>query len=120
MTNKITKKDYFNKLLAIEEVAQSEKLTKFISHEIELLDKKNSSKSSKTSKSQDEVKAKVLEVLENEPNKLFTATEIAKELEFEYSVNKIAPQLKKLVAEELVIRTEEKRKSYFQLNKIED
>ena len=42
VTRKMTKKDCFNALLAIEEVANNENLVLFINHEIELLEKKNS------------------------------------------------------------------------------
>ena len=40
MTNKMTKRDYFNALKGIEAVASDETLVAFIDHEIELLDKK--------------------------------------------------------------------------------
>lgn len=39
-TKKITKRDNFNKLLTIEEVAKDTQLVEFINHELELLDKK--------------------------------------------------------------------------------
>ena len=45
MTKKMTKKDYFNELLTIKEVAESEKLVAFIEHELELLAKKNTTAS---------------------------------------------------------------------------
>ena len=40
MSNKLTKRDYFNSLLAINEVASRPELVKFIEHELELLEKK--------------------------------------------------------------------------------
>ena len=41
MTNKMTKKDYFNTLLTIADVKANESLVKFIENELELLAKKN-------------------------------------------------------------------------------
>ena len=39
--NKKTKRDYFNELLAIADVASKAELVSFINHELELLEKKN-------------------------------------------------------------------------------
>ena len=38
---KVTKRDNFNALLKIEEVASTEQLVEFVNHELELLDKKS-------------------------------------------------------------------------------
>ena len=51
-TKKLTKRDYFNQLLKLDEVKGNEKLVKFISHELELLAKKNASDKSKLSATQ--------------------------------------------------------------------
>ena len=48
MTKKMTKKDYFNELKNIPAVAENEALMNFIDHEIELLEKKNSSEKKPT------------------------------------------------------------------------
>ena len=45
MANKITKRDNYNALLNIPEVASNAELVAFINHEIELLDRKNKAKS---------------------------------------------------------------------------
>ena len=53
MTNtKMTKKDYFKALLAIEEVNANSAMVNFINHEIELLEKKNGKR--KPTKTQEE------------------------------------------------------------------
>ena len=52
---KVTKRDNFNKLMAIEAVAADEELVAFIQHEIDLLDKKSASK--KSAKNSDANKA---------------------------------------------------------------
>lgn len=52
MMNKITKRDNFELLLTIEDVANNERLVEFINHELELL--KNKSKSRKSSKDKPE------------------------------------------------------------------
>ena len=49
---KMTKKDYFNALLEIKEVKENKAMVDFINHELELLEKKNASKSSKQTKTQ--------------------------------------------------------------------
>ena len=49
---KMTKKDYFNALLEIKEVKENKAMVDFIKHELELLEKKNASKSNKQTKNQ--------------------------------------------------------------------
>ena len=49
---KMTKRDYFNALLEIKEVKENKAMVDFINHELELLEKKNASKSSKQTKTQ--------------------------------------------------------------------
>ncbi len=46
-TKKMTKKDYFNKLLEIPAVIENEELTAFVEHELELLANKNKAKGEK-------------------------------------------------------------------------
>lgn len=112
---KITKKDYFMQLLEI--VGDSDELTSFINHEIELLDKKNLTKSVKVLEKDKEIVSKILEVLQD--NKNLKCTEIAKTLEYEYSAQKISAMLKKLVDSGKVERTTEKRVSYFNIKEVE-
>ena len=115
---KLTKRDYFGKLLAIEEVAKDEKLVKFIEHELELLAKKNASgdgKQTATQKANEELKNSIVEELENAPDRLFTITEMIKEFECckPYVNQKISALVNQLAKENRIARIEDKRKAYF-------
>ena len=116
MTKKMTKKDHFNMLKAIPEVAQNEALMNFIEHEIELLEKKNSSekKPTATQKANEGFKAKIVEVLKANDNPM-TITEIQKadnELG-EMSNQRVSALVRQLKDEGLVERIEDKKKAYF-------
>jgi len=115
---KMTKRDHFNKLLAIDEVARDEKLVKFIEHELELLAKKNASgegKQTATQKANEEIKNGIVEELENEPERLFTITEMIKEFDCckPFVNQKISNLANQLVKENRIAKIEEKRKSFF-------
>ena len=116
MTKKMTKKDHFNMLKAIPEVAQNEALMNFIEHEIELLEKKNSSekKPTATQKANEGFKAKIVEVLKANDNPM-TITEIQKadnELG-EMPNQRVSALVRQLKDEGLVERIEDKKKAYF-------
>ena len=116
MTKKMTKKDHFNMLKAIPEVAQNEILMNFIDHEIELLEKKNSSEKKPTAqqKANESFKAKIVEVLKANKNPM-TITEIQKadnELG-EMSNQRVSALVRQLKDEGLVERIEDKKKAYF-------
>ena len=70
-TKKLTKRDHFNALLAIADVAQNQTLVDFINHELELLAKKNSSEKKPTAVqiANEGIKADILEGME--ANKLY-------------------------------------------------
>ena len=51
---KTTKRDYYEMLLKIDDVASSPELTRFVKHEIELLDRKNKSRSGELTETQKE------------------------------------------------------------------
>ena len=117
-TKKMTKKDYFNALKAIDEVSKNAELIKFIDHEIELLDRKNSSdrKLSKNAVENVNLKAEILKIMKKEPDRLFTATEIWKQMENwdDLSNQRISALLKQLKEEGKIKKIEEKKKSLFQ------
>ena len=121
MTNKkITKRDYFNTLLGIAEVKANPELVKFIEHELELLAKKNASGENKMTASQkanEGVKSEILECMANEPNRLFTITEMIKEFECckDLSLPKVTALVTQLKNEDKVVRVKEKRKAYFKI-----
>jgi hypothetical protein len=113
---KMTKRDYFNSLLAIEEVKGNEKLVKFIEHELELLAKKNSAEKKPTAVqiANEGIKSVILETLK-ESGKMMTISEMQKvnaELG-EMSNQRISALVRQLIADEKVERIEDKRKAYF-------
>ena len=125
MKDKMTKKDWFETIRAFLEESDfepKEEALNFLSHEIELLNKKSSSgKKTKNQKENEEIKKLILVALElfGEP---VTVTTMIKE---NSEMNKLSPQklsalLKQLVESEEVVRTVEKRVPYFSLAKEEE
>ena len=113
---KMTKRDYFNELLTIAEVKANKAMVDFINHELELLEKKNASKSSTETKTQKEnagIKENLLN--EMEQGKKYTISDMLKELACckELTNQKVSALVRQLVADGVLVRTEEKRKAYF-------
>ena len=113
---KMTKRDYFNELLEIAEVKENKAMVDFINHELELLEKKNASKSSTETKTQKEnagIKENLLN--EMEQGKRYTISDMLKELPCckELTNQKVSALVRQLIAEDKVVRIEEKRKAYF-------
>ena len=115
---KMTKRDYFNELLNIGEVKENKAMVDFINHELELLEKKNASKSSTETKTQKE-NAGIKENLLNEmvSGKKYTISDMQKELVCckELTNQKISALVRQLMESGDLKRTEEKRKAYFEL-----
>lgn len=97
---KMTKKEMYMELLALEEVKANKTMIEFINHEIELLSKSRKSDNSKSKKEYEELKAKVLEYLEKAPKS--KTSDIAKALDV--TSQKTTPILTKMVGENLIIR----------------
>ena len=116
-TKKITKRDRFNALLALSEVQADADLVAFIEHEIELLDKKNSSEKKLTAQqtANEGIKDAIVESMEE--NRLYTVTEIIKEVAEcnELTNQRVSALLRQLISEGKVVKTIDKRKSYFQI-----
>ena len=114
MANKKTKKDLF--LEVREVVAGNEELVAFVDHELELLDKKASTKSTKVNDEQVSLMEKIVNVL-NEIGRSVTISELQKEnVEMaEYSNQKLSAMLKKLVDNKQVTKMVDKKKSYFMI-----
>lgn len=118
----MTKKDYFNQLLNVAEVARNEELVKFIEREIELLNRKNSGtrKASADDVLREKITDKIMAEMENHPNKLYTATDMVKAVEpyFEELISnqRVSFILRNLTEKGFAVKTVEKRKSYFHLN----
>ena len=120
-TTKMTKKDYFKALLAIEEVNANSAMVNFINHEIELLEKKNGKrKPTKTQEENEIIKELILDKMAENVNQLFTATEIMKAIQpnievVELTNQKVSALIRQLIEVNLVKRIVDKRKTYFQI-----
>lgn len=120
MEKKMTKKEWFAALASVVEASEMENKTEalaFINREVELLEKKSAkSGQTKTQKENVEVMEKIKSAL-GEVGKAVTITELqAASAEMaEYSNQKLSALLKKLVESGEVVKTIEKKKSYFSL-----
>lgn len=112
MANKKTKKDLF--LEVREVVAGNEELVAFVDHELELLNKKTSTKNTKVNEEQVALMEKIVNAL-NEIGRSVTISELQKENAemAEYSNQKLSAMLKKLVDNKQVTKIVDKKKSYF-------
>ena len=110
------KKDLF--LEVREVVAGNEELVAFIDHELELLNKKASTKSTKVNDEQVALMEKIVNAL-NEIGRSVTISELQKENAemAEYSNQKLSAMLKKLVDNKQVTKIVDKKKSYFTTTK---
>ena len=113
---KITKAQKFAMLKAIPAVAENEMLVEFIDHEMELLAKKNSADKKPTAQqtANAEIAKAIVETMSAEPNRLFTITEIIKEVPAcaELTNQRVSAIVRGLIGVS-VERVEEKRKAYF-------
>jgi hypothetical protein len=115
MEKRITKRDYFNELKGL--VANRQDLVDFINHELELLDKKSSTKTpTKTQIENESLKNVIVEVLTNATQPL-TINEItnANDKLVGLSNQKISALLIQLIGANLVVRTSDKKKAYFSI-----
>ena len=112
MANKKTKREFFGEIREI--VKENTELVEFIDHELELLDKKTSAKSTKVNTEQVELMEKIVDAL-NEIGRSVTISELQKENAemAEYSNQKLSAMLKKLVDNKQVTKMIDKKKSYF-------
>ena len=112
MANKKTKREFFGEIREI--VKENTELVEFIDHELELLDKKTSAKSTKVNTEQVELMEKIVDALK-EIGRSVTISELQKENAemAEYSNQKLSAMLKKLVDNKRVTKMIDKKKSYF-------
>ena len=112
MANKKTKREFFGEIREI--VKENTELVEFIDHELELLDKKTSAKSTKVNTEQVELMEKIVDAL-NKIGRSVTISELQKENAemAEYSNQKLSAMLKKLVDNKQVTKMIDKKKSYF-------
>ena len=112
MANKKTKREFFGEIREI--VKENTELVAFIDHELELLNKKTSAKSTKVNTEQVELMGKIVDAL-NKIGRSVTISELQKENAemAEYSNQKLSAMLKKLVDNKQVTKMIDKKKSYF-------
>lgn len=117
---KITKREVIINMLKEEVIKSNESYTNFLTHELELMDRKNESR--KTSekaiaKAEEIAKIKnaILEILAKTDNEL-SASAIRDKIGTEYSVPKITSILTKLKIDGLIIREQRGRYSYYHLS----
>lgn len=114
-TKKMTKRDFYNAFLKIEEIKRNPDYVAFIEHEIELLEKKNAADKKPTAqqKENDSIKDAVFNGMAD--NRMYTITELIKEIPecADLTNQRVSALVRQLVAEDKVERFEEKRKAYF-------
>ena len=114
---KITKRDRFNALLSLSEVQANADLVAFIEHEIELLDKKNSGEKKPTAQqtANEVIKQGIVNGMQK--GRLYTVTELIKEIDecADLTNQKVSSLLRQLISENKVVKSIDKRKSYFQI-----
>ena len=116
-TKRLTKRDHFNALLNIAEVKANPTLVEFIEHELDLLEKKNAADKKPTA--QQTANKSICDAILNEmkPNKLYTITEIIKEVSAcaDLTNQRVSALVRSLIADGKLERVEEKRKAYFRV-----
>ena len=113
MAKKMTIVEQYEVIIAKAKGVLSEDEVKFLEERAELHAKKNASrKPTKAQAENEEIKAKILEVME--VGKSYTVTDIQKAVGLE-SNQKASALIRQLKESDLVIRTEEKGKAYFSL-----
>ena len=112
---KMTKRDYFTAILEKYPLTADEQA--FVKHELELLAKKNASDKKPTAQqtANEGIKTAILEGMTS--GRFYTVTEIQKEIlkGEELSNQKVSALIRQLKDAGLVVKTEDKRKSYFSL-----
>ena len=118
MANKMTKRDYFNSLLSLDEVQSNAALVYFINHELDLLAKKNSAERKPTAVqvANEGIKTAILSALSETPVTISELQKSAPELA-ELTNQRISALVRQLVNDGSVVRSEDKRKAYFALVK---
>ena len=114
---KITKRERFESLLTLSQVQADPGMVEFINHELELLARKNSSEKKPTAQqvANEAIKQAIVDGMERDH--LYTITDIQKNVPAcaELSNQKISALVRQLKDDGVVVKTEDKRKSYFSL-----
>jgi hypothetical protein len=117
---KITKRESFTEIAEILKGLGKERLAKVMEHELELLAKKNASGNGKLTAAQiinNKIKEEILECMENEPDRLFTISEMMKLFPccVELTNQRVSALVRQLKEDGKVERLEEKRKAVFRI-----
>lgn len=116
-TRKPTKRDNFNTLLNLSEVKADPKLVEFITHELELLDRKNTvdKKPTKTQQENEVIKADIKAFLDAHKGEKFTVSALMKSVPAiaDASNQKVSSLVRQMVLDGQADRIEDKRKAYF-------
>ena len=114
---KMTKRDFYNAFLKIEEIKNNPDYVAFCEHEIELLEKKNSAEKKPTATQKENANLKIAIVTNMAPNRLYTITEMIKEFPelSDLTNQKVSAIIRQLKDEGKVEKIEDKRKSYFRV-----
>lgn len=117
MAKKITKKEMFTKLMAVDAVKADADMVAFIEKEIALLDKKNSAKKSLTKAQKENIVIKDAIVNALVADKAYTVSDVIATVDAcaDLSNQRVSALLTQLVADNKVARTVDKRKAYFSL-----
>ena len=113
---KMTKRDYFNAIRTY--VSNDPELTAFIDHELELLARKNAGNADKkptaTQVENDRLKEVIVNFLQASEN-AYTVTDMIKACEdlSDLTNQKVSRLANDLVAENVIVKFSEKRKTYF-------
>lgn len=115
MTNKMTKRDYFNRILSYAHDEDKD----FIVHELELLDKKNSAERKPTARQNENTAFKADIVGWMEQGQQYVVADIVKGVpsivDAGISANRVTAMMTQLVADGSVVKTVDKRKSFYSL-----
>ena len=115
MEKKMTKREMFEQIKANYALTEAE--IEFIDHELELLAKKNSAekKPTATQVANEAIKKSIVEGME--VGKRYTITDLMKSIPAiaDLSNQRVSALVRQLIEDNLVVRTEEKRKAYFSL-----
>ena len=120
MEKKMTKKDWFAVLANVVEASEMKNKTEalaFIAHEVELLEKKSAKSGVTKTQKENVVIMEAIKTALGEIGKAVTISELQAEntTMAEYSNQKLSALLRKLVKSGEVVKTTEKKKSYFSL-----
>ena len=113
---RITKRDNFEEVIKIAKELGRTDLVEFAQHEIDLLDKKASSKvTTKTQKENEGIKEVIKNFLNSTPNEMFTITQLQEKIAdlADYSNQKVSALVNQLYKANEIDKVVDKKKSYF-------